>query len=139
MLPRPFLKEEHGMFRRSLKQFLEKEAAPYIEEWEANKEIPRSFWKKVGEQGFLCPQVDEKYGGLNADFGYAVVLSEEFDRISVGMVGFGLHKDIVILYIEELGSEEQKELWLSVSISGDLISAIAITEQGIGSAVATVR
>jgi len=139
MLPRPFLKEEHGMFRRSLKQFLEKEAAPYIEEWEANKEIPRSFWKKVGEQGFLCPQVDEKYGGLNADFGYAVVLSEEFDRISVGMVGFGLHNDIVIPYIEELGTEEQKERWLPGSISGDLISAIAMTEPGVGSDLAAVK
>ncbi|MBU5465679.1 acyl-CoA dehydrogenase family protein [Virgibacillus sp. MSJ-26] len=139
MLPRSFLKEEHEMFRRSLKQFLEKEAAPYIDEWEASKEIPRSFWKKVGEQGFLCPQVDEKYGGLNADFGYSVVLSEEFDRISVGMVGFSLHNDIVIPYIEELGTEEQKERWLPGAISGDLISAIAMTEPDVGSDLAAVK
>lgn len=139
MLPRSFLKEEHDIFRRSLRQFLKKEAAPYLEEWESQKTVPRSFWKKIGEQGFLCPQVDEKYGGLETDFGYAVVLSEEFDRISVGMVGFGLHNDIVIPYIEELGTEEQKKRWLPGAMSGDLISAIAMTEPGVGSDLAAVQ
>ncbi|HLR67059.1 MAG TPA: acyl-CoA dehydrogenase family protein [Virgibacillus sp.] len=138
-MKRPFLKEEHEMFRKSLRQFLEKEAAPYLEEWEAKKQIPRSFWKKVGEQGFLCPQVDEKYGGLHADFGYAVVLAEEFDRISVGMVGFSLHNDIVIPYIESLGTEAQKQCWLSGAMSGELISAIAMTEPGVGSDLAAVQ
>src|SRR5699024_97837 len=139
MLTRPFLKEEHEMFRKSLRQFLEKEASPYLKEWETNKEIPRSFWKKVGEQGFLCPQVHEKYGGLNADFGYAAVLAEEFDRISVGMVGFSLHNDIVIPYIESLGTDAQKQRWLPGAISGDLISAIAMTEPGVGSDLAAVQ
>jgi acyl-CoA dehydrogenase len=130
---RPYLTEEHEIFRESLRKFLEKEAYPYYEEWEKKKEVPRSFWKKMGEQGFLCPQVDEKYGGFNADFGYAVVLNEELEKVGSGMVGIGLHNDITIPYIETYGTEEQKARWLPGAVSGDLISAIAMTEPGAGS------
>ncbi|MFB4168464.1 acyl-CoA dehydrogenase family protein [Virgibacillus sp. JSM 102003] len=138
-MSRSYLKEEHEIFRSSLRKFLEKEAVPFIEQWEKEKQIPRSFWKKAGEQGYLCPQVDEAYGGLGADFGYAVVISEEFDRVSVGMVGFGLHNDIVIPYIEAFGTEKQKQLWLPGAISGDLVSAIAMTEPGAGSDLAAIQ
>ncbi|MFC4559846.1 acyl-CoA dehydrogenase family protein [Virgibacillus kekensis] len=138
-MERTFLKEEHDIFRKALRKFLEKEAVPNFETWEHNQEVPREFWKKAGEQGFLCPQVDEKYGGLNADFGYAVVISEEFERVGTGMVGIGLHNDIVIPYIEAFGTEEQKQRWLPGSISGDLISAIAMTEPGAGSDLAAIK
>ncbi len=138
-MSRSYLKEEHEIFRNSLRKFLEKEAEPFIEQWEKEKQIPRSFWKKAGEQGYLCPQVDEAYGGLGADFGYAVVISEEFDRVSVGMVGFGLHNDIVIPYIESFGTEKQKQRWLPGAISGDLVSAIAMTEPGAGSDLAAIQ
>src|SRR5690606_34674893 len=104
-----------------------------------NKEVPRSFWKKLGEQGYLCPQVDEKYGGFNADFGFAVVLNEEMEKVGSGMVGIGLHSDITIPYIESYGTEEQKERWLPGAVSGDLISAIAMTEPGAGSDLQGVR
>lgn len=134
-----YLKEEHHIYRDTLRKFLEKEAAPYLEEWEENKEIPREFWKKIGAEGFLCPQVDEAYGGLNADFGFAVITSEEFDRASVGLIGIGLHNDIVIPYIESYGTEEQKKRWLPGAVSGDLISAIAMTEPNTGSDLAAVR
>lgn len=136
---RPFLKQEHEIYREALRKFLEKEAVPYVDEWEANKEIPRAFWKKLGAEGFLCPQVDEKYGGLNADFGFAVVTSEEFDRVNVGLVGVGLHNDISMPYIESYGNEEQKQRWLPGAVSGDIISAIAMTEPNTGSDLANVR
>ncbi|SET59386.1 acyl-CoA dehydrogenase [Salinibacillus kushneri] len=136
---RGYLKEEHEIFRESLQKFLEKEAAPYYEQWEKNKQVPRSFWEKAGKQGFLCPQVDEKYGGLNADFSYSVVLSEEFEKIGTGMTGLGLHNDIVIPYIESFGSEEQKNRWLPKSTTGEMISAIAMTEPGAGSDLASVK
>lgn len=138
-MSRPYLTEEHEIFRESLRKFLEKEAYPYYEEWEKNKEVPRSFWKKLGEQGYLCPQVDEKYGGFNADFGFAVVLNEEMEKVGSGMVGIGLHSDITIPYIESYGTEEQKERWLPGAVSGDLISAIAMTEPGAGSDLQGVR
>src|SRR5699024_1690077 len=103
--------EEHEIFRDSLRKFLEKEAKPNYEQWEQDKQDPRSFWKKAGDQGFLCPQLDEKYGGSHTDFGYSVVLSEEFERIGTGLTGIGLHNDIVMPYIETFGTEEQKERW----------------------------
>lgn len=138
-MTRSYLQQEHDIYREALRQFLEKEAVPYIDEWEENKEIPRSFWKKLGENGFLCPQVEEKYGGLETDFGFAVVASEEFDRVNVGLVGIGLHNDITMPYIESYGTEEQKERWLPGAVTGDLISAIAMTEPNTGSDLANIQ
>ncbi len=106
------VKNEHEIYRKSLRKFLEKEAAPYFQDWEKEQQIPKSFWKKLGEQGYLCPWVDEKYGGVNADFIYSVILQEEMERIGTGMCGIGLHNDIVVPYIYEFGSEQQKERWI---------------------------
>ena len=125
-----YLKQEHHIYRDSLRKFLEKEAVPYIDEWEANKEIPRSFWKKLGKEGFLCPQVEE---------GFAVVSSEEFDRVNVGLIGIGLHNDISMPYIESYANEAQKERWLPGAVSGDIISAIAMTEPNTGSDLANIQ
>src|SRR5699024_4277342 len=133
LMSRTYLNEEHDMFRKSLQKFLEKEAVPYYDQWEKDKAIPRSFWRKCGEQGFLCPQFDEAYGGSNADFGYAVVLSEEMEKVGTAMVGLGLHNDIVMPYIDYHGTEEQKARWMPKAVTGEYISAIAMTEPGVGS------
>ncbi|MFC0013837.1 MULTISPECIES: acyl-CoA dehydrogenase family protein [Allobacillus] len=138
-MKRTFLTDEHEMFRRSLKKFLEKEAVPFYEKWEKDQQVPKSFWEKAGKQGFLCPQVEEKYGGVEADFGYAVVLSEEFERVGTGLLGIGLHNDIVIPYIEAFGNEDQKSRWLPKAVTGEIISAIAMTEPGAGSDLAGIR
>ncbi|WP_077213445.1 acyl-CoA dehydrogenase family protein [Bacillus dakarensis] len=138
-MTKAYLSEEHEIFRKSFQKFLEQNAVPYYEEWEKAKQVPKSFWKKAGEQGFLCPWVDEKYGGFNADFGYSVVMSEEIEKIGSGLGGIGLHNDIVIPYIDEFGSEEQKAKWLPKAISGEMISAIAMTEPGTGSDLAAVK
>ncbi|MBP1971281.1 acyl-CoA dehydrogenase [Virgibacillus natechei] len=138
-MERAYLREEHDIFRRSLRKFLEKEAYPYFEQWERDQLVPRNFWKKAGEQGFLCPWVDEKYGGFDADFGYSVVINEEFERIGTGMVGIGLHNDIAMPYIASYGTESQKERWMPGAITGDLVSAIAMTEPGAGSDLAAIK
>nr|WP_263326626.1 acyl-CoA dehydrogenase family protein [Neobacillus sp. Marseille-Q6967] len=130
---------EHEIFRKSVQKFLEIEAAPYFNEWEENKCIPKSFWKKLGEQGYLCPWVDEKYGGLGTDFYYSVILYEEFEKIGSGMSGIGLHSDIVIPYIDSFANEEQKQRWLPLCLNGDSISAIAMTEPGAGSDLAAIK
>lgn len=101
--------------------------------------IPRSFWKKMGDQGYLCPDVDEKYGGSGADWGYSVVINEELERVGSGMVGIGLHNDIVVPYLTSYGTEEQKQRWLPGCTRGDIITAIAMTEPGTGSDLANVR
>ncbi|WLR50414.1 acyl-CoA dehydrogenase family protein [Bacillus tianshenii] len=134
-----YLQEEHEIFRKALRKFLEKEAYPYYEEWEENRIIPRSFWLKMGENGFLCPDVDEAYGGSGVDWGFSVVINEELERVGSGMVGIGLHSDIVVPYLTAYGTEEQKKRWLPRCVTGETITAIAMTEPGAGSDLANIK
>jgi acyl-CoA dehydrogenase len=135
----PYLSEDHEIFRQSLRKFLEKEAYPYYEQWEEERMIPRSFWRKMGEQGFLCPDIDEKYGGSGVDWGFSVVINEELERVGTGLIGIGLHNDIVVPYITAYGTQAQKERWLPKCVTGETISAIAMTEPGTGSDLANIK
>jgi acyl-CoA dehydrogenase len=135
----PYLQEEHHIFRDAFRKFLEQEAYPYFEEWERNQLIPRELWTKMGENGFLCPWLDEKYGGLNADFGFSVVIGEELERLGSGTVGIGLHNDIVVPYINSYGTDDQKDKWLPGCVTGELITAIAMTEPGAGSDLSGIK
>lgn len=135
----PYLTEDHEIFRKSLRKFLEKEAYPLYEQWEENRIIPREFWMKMGKQGFLCPDIDEKYGGAGVDFGFSVVINEELERVGTGLVGIGLHNDIVVPYLTTYGTEEQKERWLPRCVTGETITAIAMTEPGTGSDLANIK
>lgn len=134
-----YLLEEHQILRTSLRKFLEKEAYPYYDEWEKNRMIPRDFWKNMGKNGFLCPYVDEKYGGMNADFGYSVVLIEELEKVGSSLIGVSNHNDIVVPYLNTFGTEEQKLKWLPGCLNGDLITAIAMTEPGTGSDLGSIK
>ncbi|BAU27821.1 acyl-CoA dehydrogenase [Aneurinibacillus soli] len=134
-----YMQEEHKIFRDAFRKFLEKEAYPYYNMWEKDGIIPREFWAKLGENGFLCPWIDERYGGLNADFVYEVIINEELERVGSSLIGVGLHNDIVVPYLDTFGTEEQKERWLPGCISGELITAIAMTEPGAGSDLAGIR
>lgn len=138
-MKRSFLNDEHEMFRKSLKKFLEKEAYPFYEQWEEDRMIPRSFWRKMGNQGFLCPDVDEKYGGSGVDWGFSAVINEELERVGSGLIGIGLHSDIVVPYITAYGTEEQKKRWLPRCVTGETITAIAMTEPGTGSDLASIK
>ncbi|MED4202388.1 acyl-CoA dehydrogenase family protein [Neobacillus mesonae] len=135
----PYLQEDHEIFRQSLRKFLEKEAYPFYDKWEQDRMIPRSFWTKMGEQGFLCPDIDEKYGGSGVDWGFAVVINEELERVGTGLIGIGLHSDIVVPYITSYGTEEQKQRWLPKCATGEIITAIAMTEPGTGSDLANIK
>ena len=135
---RSYYTQEHKIFRDSVRRFMEKEAVPYFEQWEKDRLVPRSFWKKLGDNGFLCPWVDEKYGGMNADFIFTVILTEELSRIGGGLGGIGVHSNIVVPYINSFGTEEQKQKYLSGCMTGDIITAIAMTEPGAGSDLAAV-
>ncbi|MDF0725509.1 acyl-CoA dehydrogenase family protein [Cytobacillus sp. S13-E01] len=81
-MSKPYFTEEHEIFRKSFRKFLAQHAVPYFEEWEQAKQVPKSFWQKAGEQSFLCPWVDEKYG-LEADFAYSVIITEEKPAVTV--------------------------------------------------------
>ena len=127
------------MFRKALRKMLEKEAYPFYARWEEERDIPRSFWEKLGENGFLCPMVSEKYGGMGLDFAYSAILTEELERVGASLAsGIALHSDIVTPYIEAFGTEEQKQRWLPKSVTGEFISAIAMTEPGAGSDLAGI-
>ncbi|MGP4059415.1 acyl-CoA dehydrogenase family protein [Halobacillus sp. H74] len=134
-----YITNEHEMLRKSLKKFLDKEAYPFYEDWEKQGEIPRAFWKKLGDQGFLCPWLEESYGGFEADFGYSVIINEELEKVGTGLIGIGLHNDIVVPYLHAYGTESQKEKWLPQCASGEIVTAIAMTEPGAGSDLAGIR
>ena len=101
--------------------------------------LPRSFWLEMGKQGFLCPWADEQYGGSGVDFNYSVIINEELSLIGAGIGGIGLHSDVVMPYIDEFGTPEQKQRWLPKAVSGEIISAIAMTEPGAGSDLAGIK
>ena len=131
--------EEHKIFRQAIRKFFEKEVTPYVEEWEEAGIVPRSIWKKMGDQGFLCMDVPEEYGGMGADFLYSVILSEELVRTNHAGLAAALHSDVVVPYITAFASEELKQKYLPGCVSGDLITAVAMTEPNAGSDLAAMR
>jgi len=131
--------EDHRIFRDSVKKFFAKEVIPYVEEWEEDGIVPRSAWKKMGDNGFLCMQVPEEYGGLEADFLYSVILMEELARSNHFGLLASLHSDIVVPYILSYGSEDLKRKYLPKCMSGDIITAVAMTEPNAGSDLASMR
>ena len=130
--------EDHEAFRQTVRSFLAKEGVPNADQWEKDRLVPKSFWQKAGEIGMLCPTVPEAYGGLGLDFGYNAIVDEEMAYAGVP-AGFSLQSDIVAGYMETYGSEEQKKEWLPKMVSGDVITAIAMTEPGTGSDLQSIR
>ncbi|MCK0092174.1 acyl-CoA dehydrogenase [Rhodococcus sp. HNM0563] len=133
-MERTLFEPEHDLFRESYRKFLEQEVAPFHEQWEKDKIVDREVWKKAGAQGFLGMAVPEEFGGGGVDdFRYNVVLTEETTRGGYSGVGFMLHNDVVAPYLLNLANEEQKKRWLPGFCSGEIITAIAMTEPGTGS------
>ncbi len=130
--------EDHEAFRQSVRSFLQKEAVPHVAKWEEAGIVDKSIWTKAGEIGMLCPTVPEEYGGLGLDFGYNAIIDEEVSYAGTPL-GFSLQSDIVCDYIVQYGSEEQKKHWLPRLVSGETITAIAMTEPGTGSDLQGIR
>ena len=129
--------EEHRIFRDSLKRYLEKNVVPYVEQWEEAGIVPRQAWKDFGDQGFLCTWLPEEYGGSGVGFEYSIIIIEEMERTNqMGFVA-PLHSDVVVPYIYSFGNEEQKRRWLPGCASGDIITAVAMTEPEVASSDAT--
>jgi alkylation response protein AidB-like acyl-CoA dehydrogenase len=124
--------EDHEAFRDTVRKVLNEHMVPYLDQHEEEGIVPRTAWKALGEAGMLCPTVKEENGGLGLDFGFNCVLAEELAYIGTS-AGFTLQNDITVNYFERLGSDEQKAKYLPGMISGDIITAIAMTEPGTGS------
>lgn len=129
----------HCQFRERLQNFLAKEVTPFVDKWEEEKIVPKSVWQKMGQAGFLCMDVMPEYGGIGGDFLYSVVVAEELTRTwHTGLAAF-LHSDIVVPYINSYGSEETKQKYLPGCVSGDIVTAVAMTEPGAGSDLAGIK
>jgi len=130
---------EHQIFRESVRRYFEKEVTPHADLWEKEGIVPKDAWKKFGSQGFLCPWLPEEYGGSGADFLYSFILAEELARTHCGGFFFPLHSDIIVPYLFTYGNDEQKQRWLPGCVTGDCITALAMTEPGTGSDLAAIR
>ena len=139
MLPRTLFGAEHDDFRASLRRFIAEEVMPHHERWEEQQHVDRSIWNRAGELGYLCMTAPEQYGGPGVDRRYSQILIEELSRVNASGIGWPLHSDIVGNYIINYGNEDQKQKWLPKMISGETITAIAMTEPGTGSDLQGVR
>ena len=133
MIARTIFNEELDLFRKAVRDFFAKEIIPHHDQWEEQGHISREAWLKTGEQGFLLTEVPEEFGGAGVDFRYSAILMEELAHSGCSGPGFALHSDIVAPYILHQANDEQKKRWLPRMASGELISAIAMTEPGTGS------
>jgi len=140
MTTREIFEPEHEDFRQSVRAFFEKEVLPHHDQWEKDGIVPRELWRKAGEAGLLCFDVDEEYGGPGIkDFRFNVVLAEEQTRLGASGPGFSVHTDIIVPYLSSLATDEQKRRWLPGCVSGEIITAIAMTEPGAGSDLQGIR
>ena len=138
---RKWFTENHRIFQDSARRFMEKEVVPYIEVWDEERNIPREVWKKMGEQGFLCPWAPEEYGGSGTDFTFSVVVQEEIARSTCTSLSTGVrvHADIVAPYVYKYAGEELKKAILPGCVTGDVILAVGMTEPDCGSDLAALR
>ena len=134
-------REEHEIFRRTVRSFVEREIVPHVEEWERQEAIPREIWRRLGELGFLGVEYAEEYGGAGADFITTLVLFEELGRCRAqGVpVAVAVHTDMASPHLYHLGSEEQKRRYLPAITKGDKVCAIVVSEPEAGSDVAGIR
>jgi acyl-CoA dehydrogenase len=131
---REIFNEEHEAFRDMVRSFIEKEIAPYHEQWERDGIVSRDVWLAAGRQGLLGIDIGEGYGGGGeTDYRYYVILNEELAKAGVHGPGFAVHNDINGAYLNRLCDEDQKRRWLPGYCSGEIITGIAMTEPAAGS------
>ena len=140
-MQRDLFEPEHDMFRDSFRRFLDKEVVPRAEEFERDGIMDRAVFARAGAAGFLAMEAPEEYGGGGVkDYRYNAVIIEEVAETAIGGSGLGLtlHNDICLPYFLHLCSAEQKQRWLPGICSGELVTAVAMTEPGIGSDLASM-
>ena len=129
---------DHEQFRSQVRRFVEREFTPHLRSFDTEGAVSRDFWRKAGDAGLLCPGVGEAYGGLGLDFRYNAIVNEEMAYAGAPDC-INLQTDITSPYLEHYGSEAQKQRWLPPMVSGEVITAIAMTEPGAGSDLQGVR
>ncbi|TDE46272.1 acyl-CoA dehydrogenase [Nonomuraea mesophila] len=139
-MQRDLFDEEHLLFRETVRAFMAREVVPHHARWEQDGVVPREVWKKAGGLGMFGFSVPEEYGGSGIrDFRYNAVIVEELMRNNATGLGFSLHNDVVAPYLVDLTDDEQRRRWLPGFVSGELITAIAMSEPGAGSDLQGIR
>jgi alkylation response protein AidB-like acyl-CoA dehydrogenase len=141
-MKRTLFDEDHVLFREAVRGFIEQEVVPHFEQWESDGLVDKNLFLAAGRQGLLGMDVPEEYGGGGvADFRFNAIIGEEFQLAGVGPAGLGvtLHNDICLPYFVHIADDEQKQRWLPGLVSGELVSAIAMTEPGTGSDLAGIQ
>jgi len=140
-MERTIYEDDHEAFRQSVKEFLDREVVPHLEEYEAAHALSREFWLAAGKQGFLGLEIPEEYGGSEAgDYRFNAVLTEELAKVNMTLPScVGIHADIVAPYLVHLTNDEQKQRWLPPFCTGELLTAIGMTEPGGGSDLANLK
>ncbi|MBK6763015.1 MAG: acyl-CoA dehydrogenase family protein [Micrococcales bacterium] len=140
-MKRTIYTEDHEAFRASARTWVDREVRPRMDEFIEAKAFPRDIWISAGKQGFLGLEIPEAFGGSQADdYRFNAVLSEELSRVSAALSScLGIHADIVAPYLADLCTEEQKERWLPRFCSGEIVTAIGMTEPSGGSDLAALK
>lgn len=139
MIPRTIFGEEHEIFRRSVRRFIEAEIVPHHSQWEKAGVVPREAWRKAGAAGLLCCAIPEEYGGMGGDFLHSAVVIEEMARAGASGPAFSLHSDIVAPYILHYASEPLRRTWLPPMARGEALACVAMTEPSGGSDLQAMR
>ncbi|WP_288416995.1 acyl-CoA dehydrogenase family protein [Acinetobacter soli] len=132
---------ELELFRDNFKRYMKEHIAPHYDQWEREGIMPRSVWSSLGENGFLCVDLPEEYGGYGVPTHYSLMLVEESARAGYGALSTAIscHSEIAAPYILNIGSEAQKQYWLPKMVTGEVVGAIGMTEPGAGSDVQAMR
>ena len=133
--------EEIEMFRDMVLRFLEQEVSPHYDEWEKQHKMPREMWNTLGSAGMLLVDFPEQYGAAGASFDVCQMIQEEMCRMNFHALatGYNIHSNIVAPYILNIGTQQQKDRWLPPMVTGEVLTALAMTEPGAGSDVAGMR
>lgn len=135
---RALLTEDHELYRQTVRKFLERDVVPHQARWREAGIVDRDAWRKAGAAGLLCPWLATEHGGGGGDLGHSVVVMEELASIYESGFAMPLHSDIIVPYLVRFGDDVQKKKWLPGCASGDIITALAMTEPGTGSDVAAI-
>ncbi len=134
MIQDKYLTDEHKMFREAVREFVKREIVPHHEQWEKDGLVSREVWRKAGENGFLCMDVPEEYGGMGVDdYRYMAILTEEMAYVGASGPGFGVANELVVPYLMAFGNEEQKHRFLPKMAAGECITSLAMSEPNAGS------
>ncbi|WP_323027321.1 acyl-CoA dehydrogenase family protein [Gelidibacter japonicus] len=134
-----YASEEHKMMQGMIQDFINNEILPQMDTWEKDGMVSRDIWKRAGDLGLLCIDMPEAYGGSGLDFSFSALFIEELAKKAISGPGFSLHSDIIAPYILKWGTEAQKQKYLPIMATGEIITAIGMTEPNCGSDLQALR